>query len=211
MQSKGIRQSIITSLIVLVVIAGAFVVREMFFTETVDNTPVAEAFHGFVLEPPQPAPGFELVDQHGQPFKLEDHEGNAVVMFFGYTNCPDICPATLVYYTQVKRELGPLADRVRFVFVSVDPEYDTPEHLDRFVSRFDPTFYGLSGTVEETAYVTQEYGIYVEKVEDESSPVGYWVNHGSLSYVIDPEGNLRLAHPFGLEPAEIAADLRQLL
>lgn len=212
MQAKRVRQGVITILTVLVVIVGAFVVRELFFTRTMNNAaPVAEAFHGFVLEPPQPAPSFELIDQHRRPFKLEDHEGNVVVMFFGYTNCPDICPATLVYYTQVKRELGPLADRVRFVFVTVDPEYDTPEHLERFVSRFDPSFYGLSGTPEETAHVTEQFGIYVEKVEDENSPVGYWVNHGTLSYVIDPKGDLRLAHPFGIEPEDIAADLRQLL
>lgn len=170
-----------------------------------------ESFHGFLLEPPQQAPELDLIDQHRTPFRLADHDGNVVVVFFGYTNCPDVCPATLVYYTHVKRELGPLADRVRFVFVSVDPEYDTPEHLEQYVSRFDPTFYGLSGTEEQTARVVADYGVYVEKVPDDNSPVGYWVNHSALSYVIDTDGNLRLAHPFGVEPEDIAADLRQLL
>lgn len=210
MDNRRFRQGLIISLIVLVIVGGAFIARELFFQE--EPEPEFEAaFHGFSLEPPEPAPSFELIDQHEQPFRLEDHEGNLVVMFFGYTNCPDFCPATLVYYTQVKRELGPLADRVRFVFISVDPEYDTPERLDRFVSRFDPSFYGLSGTPEETLRVTQDYGVYVEKVEADDSPVGYWINHGTLSYVIDTEGNLRLAHPFGIEPEDIAEDLRRLL
>lgn len=205
------RQGLLLGLAFVVVIAGAFVAWELVLKEDIGEQAVEASFHGFVLEPPQTAPSFELVDQRREPFRLEEHEGDLIVMFFGYTNCPDICPATLVYYTQVKRELGPLADRVRFVFISVDPEYDTPEHLDRFVSRFDPSFYGLSGTAEETAYVTDLYGVYVEKVEDETAPAGYWVNHGTLSYVVDTEGTLRLAHPFGIEPQDIAADLRQLL
>lgn len=211
LRNKRFQQGLLLGLIVLVIGTGTYVAYELFFKEPPPEPVVEASFHGFVLEPPQPAPSVELVDQRRQPFRLEDHEGNLVVMFFGYTNCPDICPATLVYYTQVKRELGPLADRVRFVFVSVDPEYDTPEHLDRFVSRFDPSFYGLSGTLEETRRVTQDYGVYVEKVEDESSPVGYSVNHGTLSYVVDTDGNLHLAHPFGIDPEDIAADLRQLL
>lgn len=211
MRNKGFQQGLLLGLIVLVVIAGGIVAREVFFPGA-PAEPVAEAsFHGFVLEPPQPAASFELIDQRREPFRLEDHTGDLVVLFFGYTNCPDICPATLVYYTQVKRELGPLAERVRFVFISVDPEHDTPEHLDRFVGRFDPSFYGLTGTIEETAEVADLYGVYVEKVEDESAPAGYWVNHGTLSYVVDTDGNLHLAHPFGIDPEDIAADLRQLL
>lgn len=213
MQGKDNHNIVVATLIVLVVIAGVMAQDPFGLASgsVPPAPPVAEAFHGFVLEPPQRAPSVELIDQHRRPFRLEDQEGNVVVMFFGYTNCPDVCPATLIYYAQVKRELGPLAENVRFVFVTVDPEHDTPEHLDRFVSRFDPSFYGLSGTPEETAVITQEYGIYVEKVEDEESPVGYWVNHGTLSYVIDKQGRLALAHPFGVDPKDIAADLRRLL
>lgn len=208
-------KKIILLLSVLVLLSGSYAAWGLYTMRTLNGTggeAVAEAsFHGFLLEPPEKAPELDLVDQHHTPFRLADHEGNVVVVFFGYTNCPDVCPATLVYYTQVKRELGPLADRVRFVFVSVDPEYDTPEHLAQYINRFDSTFYGLSGTDEQTAQVIADYGVYVEKVEDANSPVGYWVNHSSLSYVIDPDGNLRLAHPFGVEPENIAADLRQLL
>ncbi|MBO8140829.1 MAG: SCO family protein [Firmicutes bacterium] len=171
----------------------------------------ADAFHGFVLEPPQQAPELVLTDQYGRRFDLAEQKGRAVVLFFGYTNCPDVCPATLIYYTQVKRELGPLADRVRFAFVTVDPEYDTPERLREYVARFDSSFYGLWGSQEELAPILEEYGVHVEVVEDDNSPVGYWVNHTALSYVVDPKGRLRLAHPFGVEPKDIAADLRLLL
>lgn len=168
-------------------------------------------FHGFLLDPPHPAPELALVDQHEMPFRLAEHQGDLIVVFFGYTNCPDVCPATLIYYTQVKQQLGPLAERVRFVFVTVDPEYDTPEHLHQYISRFDPSFYGLTGTKEQVEHVLADYGVMAEKVEAETSPVGYWVNHSALSYVIDTAGNLRLALPFGVEPENIASDLRRLL
>ncbi|HEY8416594.1 MAG TPA: SCO family protein [Limnochordales bacterium] len=171
----------------------------------------AEAFHGFVLQPPQPAPELGLMDQHGRTFRLADSRGRAVMLFFGYTNCPDVCPATLLYYTRIKQELGPLADRVRFVFVTVDPEYDTPERLRDYINRFDPSFYGLWASPEDLQPVLDAYGIYVEKVENENSPVGYWVNHTALSFLIDPQGRLLVAYPFGVEPTDIVSDLRQIL
>jgi len=170
-----------------------------------------QSWHGFLLDPPQPAPELGLIDQHGQTFRLADQRGRAVMLFFGYTNCPDVCPATLIYYSQVKRELGPLADKVRFVFVTVDPEYDTPERLREYVARFDPTFYGLWGSPKDLEPVLSNYGIYVEKVENENSPVGYWVNHTALSFVVDPQGRLILAFPFGVEPKDMADDLRRII
>jgi len=170
-----------------------------------------DQFHGFVLQPAQAAPELGLMDHHGQTFRLADHRGRAVMLFFGYTNCPDICPATLIYYTQIKRDLGPLADRVRFAFVTVDPEYDTPERLRDYINRFDPSFYGLWASPEDLQPVLDAYGIFVEKVENENSPVGYWVNHTALSFLIDPEGRLVVAYPFGVEPADIASDLRLIL
>lgn len=207
-------QRIILLLGVIVILSGALTAYGFFMVNRLQRqTPtVAEAsFHGWVLDPPAEAPPIELVDQHGNPFRLAEHRGNIVVLFFGYTNCPDVCPATLAYYTQVKRELGALADRVRFVFVTVDPEYDTPERLGQYISRFDPSFYGLWGTPEQIQEIATQYGVYVEKVEAEDSPVGYWVNHTAFTFVIDRNGNWRLAHPFGMHPLDIAEDLRQLL
>lgn len=199
---------------VIVVLSGALAAYGLYMVNRLQQqTPtVAEAsFHGFLLDPPSPAPPVELIDQYGNEFRLADHKGDVVVMFFGYTNCPDVCPATLAYYTQIKRELGSLADRVEFVFVTVDPEYDTPERLQTFINRFDSSFYGLWGTPEQIDEIAAQYGVFYEKVEAEDSPVGYWVNHTSLSFVVDPDGNWRLAHPFGMPPEDIASDLRKLL
>jgi len=116
---------IIFLLIVVLIMSGAYAAWGLYTINKWDEVgtgSVAEAsFHGFLLDPPEKAPGIELIDQYRNPFLLTEHEGDLVVIFFGYTNCPDVCPATLVYYTQVKRELGPLAERVKFVFVSVDP------------------------------------------------------------------------------------------
>lgn len=214
MQKQGNRpRRIIILLTVILVMSGAFAVYGLYTVNQLKQVATVEepSFHGFLLDPPSPAPEFELIDQHGNSFRLADHEGDVVVMFFGYTNCPDICPATLVYYTQVKQELGALADRVKFAFVTVDPEYDTPERLERYIARFDPTFYGLWGTNEQISELATAFGVYVDKVEDEDSPVGYWVNHTTLSFVIDTDGKWRMAHPFGMHPEDIASDLRQLL
>ncbi len=175
------------------------------------ETGPAEAFHGFVLDPPQPAPDFTLTDQAQNPFRLSDQKGSVVVLFFGYTACPDVCPATLARYARVKRELGPLADQVRFAFITVDPDRDTPARLREYLGRLDPDFHGLWGTEEEVRRIVDAYGVYVEVVEAPASPVGYWINHTALSYIVDRNGNLRLAHPFGLDPEDMAADLRRLL
>lgn len=175
------------------------------------GTGPAQAFHGFVLDPPQPAPDFTLTDQAQNPFRLSDQRGSVVVLFFGYTACPDVCPATLAQYARVKRELGTLADQVRFAFITVDPDRDTPARLRDYLGRLDPGVYGLWGTGEEVGRVLDAYGVYVEVVDAPASPAGYWINHTALSYVVDRNGNLRLAHPFGFEPEDLAADLRRLL
>lgn len=212
---RGGPRRIIILLVVVLIMSGAYAAWGFYTINKMQQESAVSladlSWNGFFLDPPHEAPAIELIDQYYNEFSLADHRGDLVVVFFGYTNCPDVCPATLVYYTQVKRELGPLAENVKFVFVSVDPEYDTPEHLERYVSRFDSTFYGLTGTPEQIAEIAREYGVYYEKVEAETSPVGYWVEHTAFTYVIDQDGNLRLVLPFGLEPPQIAADLRNLL
>jgi len=168
-------------------------------------------FHGGVLNPPQPAPHFALVAQHGRTFRLRDHSGKVVVLFFGYTTCPDVCPGTLAHYRRVKEMLGEDAERVEFVFVTVDPERDTTERLGEYVSIFDPEFYGLTGDRAVLERVWADYGVYAERVDDPDSPVGYWMNHTSLSYVAVPRGDLRLAHLFGTPVEHVVEDLRKLL
>ena len=133
---------------------------------------------------------FELTNQHGGLTATEDLEGNVVLLFFGYTHCPDVCPATLARLKSVKKALGADAERFRAVFVSVDPQRDTPERLLEYVGFFDPEFIALTGTVDELAAVTKQFGAYFG-VPDEQPEAGHFVDHSAYSYLIDPLGKVR--------------------
>jgi protein SCO1/2 len=169
------------------------------------------AFSGSEIAPARVAPPLDLVDQHGQPFSLETHKGKALVLYFGYTTCPDACPTTLSDYLAVKEGLGDRAGDVAFVMASIDPERDTPERMADYLAFFDPTFIGLTGTPVEVAAAARGYGVTYERVEYPESATGYLIDHSTLTYVIDPQGKLRLTYPRGADPEAIAADLRHLL
>ena len=166
---------------------------------------------GNALETPVPAPDFALMDQHGRLFQMSEQRGQVVVLFFGYSACPDVCPTTLGAWMRVYDELGRDAQRVRFVFVTVDPERDTPELLREHLALFSPDFIGLTGTDAELDAVYKLYGVYREKVELPDSGLGYQVTHTSSAYVIDADGNRRLRHLFGTPVEDVLHDLRQLL
>jgi protein SCO1/2 len=165
------------------------------------GTDITGADYGRVLE---------LVDHHGKPRRLEDWRGKAVVLFFGFTHCPDVCPTTLADMAQVMRELGPLADRVQVLFVTVDPERDTQAALAKYVPAFDARFVGLRGTEEATRAVAKEFKIYFEK-RPGRTPGEYSVDHSAQSYVIDPQGRLRLFVRHERIAQDLAPDLRALL
>jgi len=168
-------------------------------------------FQGSLMQNPQPARDFTLTDQTGQPFTLSDQRGKVVVLFFGYTHCPDVCPTTLAEMRSVRRDLGALADQVVFVFITVDPERDTPEVLADFVTLFDSSFYGLSGSPNTLAQVYNAYGVYVQKQESDNSALGYLVDHTGRLFVVDRAGNFRLTFPFGFERERIVQDLTYLI
>lgn len=168
------------------------------------------AFHGSELTPPRLAPAVALTDQHGQPFDLASQHGKVVLLFFGYTNCPDVCPTTLSDFITVKERLGKRADDVRFVFVSVDPARDTPERLTQYLDFFDPSFIGLTGTPEQIDAVKQGYGVFSQARESTSS-LGYLVDHTTTTFLIDPDGNERLVYGYGTDPAAIAEDVSHLV
>jgi len=151
-----------------------------------------------------------LADHHGKARQLEDFRGKAVVLFFGFASCPDVCPTTLADMAQVMRELGPLADRVQVLFVTVDPERDTQTVLSKYVPAFHPDFLGLRGDLEATRAAAREFKVYFEKRPAET-PGQYSVDHSAQSYVIDPQGRLRLFVRHERIGEDLAPDLRTLL
>jgi len=161
-------------------------------------------YHGSVIEPAAPAPEISLVDQHGNPYTLENQRGRAVLLFFGYTSCPDVCPATMVQFKQIRKALGNQADNVQFVLITVDPEQDTPEKIRSYLEAIDLNLLGLTGSRPDLEAVWKEYGVFVEKN-------GALVNHTARIYLIDPEGNLRLTYMFGSPNEDLVSDIRQVL
>jgi protein SCO1 len=150
----------------------------------------------------------ELADHTGKPRRLEDWRGKAVVLVFGFTHCPDVCPTTLADIALALKELGPDAERVQVLMVSVDPERDTPQALAKYVSAFDPRFVALRGDLEATRKAAQEFKVYFEKRKQGES---YTVDHSAQSYVIDPQGKLRLLVRHDRIAQDLAPDLRALL
>lgn len=154
--------------------------------------------------------GFELTDHLGRRRTLADYRGKVVTIFFGYTQCPDVCPTTLSEMVEVMRLLGDKADRVQVLFVTVDPERDTQELLAQYVPAFDPRFVGLRGSTEDIARVTKEFKIFHQKVPG-SRPGLYTVDHSAGSYAFDPQGRLRLFIKHAQGAAPLAEDLRKLI
>jgi protein SCO1/2 len=154
---------------------------------------------------------FTLTDQDGKPMKLSDLQGKTVMMLFGYTYCPDVCPLGLADLKRVKKNLGPDADKVAFVFISVDPERDTPAVLKRYVGTFDPQFIGLTGDAETIKKVTYDFDAFFEKQKPQGTEASYLVAHTSFSYLIDPQGRWRMKYPFQTPTDLIANDVRQVL
>ena len=153
---------------------------------------------------------FQLTDANGQVRSLKDFQGKAVVVFFGFTQCPDVCPTTLTEIAQAKKLLGSDGERVQGVFVTVDPERDTPEVLKSYVANFGPDFVALRGTPEQTAAIAKDFKVYYKKV-DGKTPGSYTMDHSAASFVYDPQGRLRLYTRYGTGPQALADDLKLLL
>jgi protein SCO1/2 len=153
---------------------------------------------------------FSLTDATGKPRTLADYRGKAVVIFFGYTQCPDVCPTTLAELAEVMKRLGPDADRVQVLFVTIDPERDTADLLGKYVPAFDPRFMGLRGDAAATEAVAKEFKIIYQK-QPGATPGSYTMDHSAGTYIFDPQGRLRLYVSYGQGPEVFAHDLRELL
>jgi protein SCO1/2 len=166
------------------------------------------SFHGIDLTGADWGRAFTLQDSEGRTRTLADFRGKHVLVFFGFTQCPDVCPTALARAVEMKRRLGADAERVQVIFISVDPERDTPELLRSYTKAFDPTFLGLRGDEAATRRTAAEFKVFYEKVATGSS---YTVNHTALTYVFDAQGRLRLGLRHTQSADEYAADLRILL
>jgi protein SCO1/2 len=168
------------------------------------------SWHGSVFQPASPAPEIHLNDTQGHPFVLSQAKGKIVLVFFGYTHCPDECPLTMAKLKQVISELGPAADRVEVVFVTIDPQRDTPGVLQAYLAKFNPSFIGLTGPLSALEPVWQAYGVY-QQTNGVTAQDAYQVTHSTQLYVIDQNGRLRFTYSIDSTAAEIEQDLRQLI
>lgn len=168
------------------------------------------AFRGVDITGADYARQFSLPDQNGQLRTLADFKGKATVVFFGYTQCPDVCPGTMVELAQVKKALGTDGERLQAVFISVDPERDTPEILKAYMASFDPAFVALRGTPEQTLATAKEFKVYFAKVPGKSEG-SYTMDHTAGAYVFDPQGKVRLFVRYGQGAEALTADLKVLL
>jgi protein SCO1/2 len=156
------------------------------------------------------AKDFALTDHTGKPRTLADFKGKVVVMFFGYTQCPDVCPTTMAEMSAAMQQLGPQADQVQVLFVTVDPERDTQQLLAQYVPAFDKRFLGLYGTAEQTAKVAKEFKVFYAKVPGKTDG-SYTMDHTAASYVFDKQGKIRLFVRNGQGPESLVHDLKLLL
>jgi protein SCO1/2 len=171
----------------------------------------APGFHGTDITGAGYGRDFHLTDFNGQPRALADFKGKVVLLFFGYVQCPDVCPTTMADLAQVKRKLGADGDKLQVLFVSVDPERDTPEVLRAYMEAFDPGFLGLyAGSPDKLAALAREFKVIYKKVEGKT-PSSYSVDHTAASFIFDPQGRLRLYARYGMPADDLAADIRRLL
>jgi protein SCO1/2 len=156
------------------------------------------------------AKDFQLTDHNGQVRSLKDFRGKLVVLFFGYTQCPDVCPTSMAELAEAKKLMGADGDKVQGIFVTVDPERDTPQVLKAYMANFDPTFLALSGTPDQVSAMAKDFKVYFKKV-DGKSPTSYTMDHSAASMVYDTQGRLRLYMRYGAGAQALASDLQLLL
>jgi len=187
--------------------AGVAIASTLWLTACAEDVP---PFVGIDITGANYAQDFTLTDHNGQRRTLADFKGKAVVIFFGFTQCPDVCPTSMSEMVEAKALLGPLGDRFQGLFLTVDPERDTPEVMAAYVSHFDPTFLALYADPGELKQVAADFKVYYKRVEG-PTPTSYSIDHSAGSYVYDAKGQLRLYHRYNTGAAGLASDIKQLL
>lgn len=187
-------------LITVMVLANWFAGCQMF-----------DSYKGNEMPPDTETVDFTLIDQNGQPFTLSDHKGKVVLLFFGYTYCPDVCPMTLSTWKRVQEALKDRSDEVKFVYITVDPERDTPERLKDHIEIFSKEFTGLTSSMDTLQQVFSSYGVYHDRHKIPGSETGYLMGHTSQTFMIDKAGNWRLLLPYGAPVEDLVHDIELLL
>ena len=167
-------------------------------------------FRGVDITGADYARDFRLADHNGQLRSIQDFKGKAVIVFFGYTQCPDVCPTSMTELAEVKKLLGPDGDKLQGIFVTVDPGRDTAEMLKAYMTNFDPSFLALIPTADQLPVVAKDFKVYYKRVEGKT-PTSYTMDHSAGSYMYDPQGRLRLYNRYASGAPALAADVKLLL
>ena len=173
-------------------------------------SPNQPSFKGVDITGADYAKGFSLLDHNGQVRSLADFAGKVVIVFFGYTQCPDVCPTSMQELAEVKRLLGSDGDKLQGVFITLDPERDTPEMLKAYMANFDPSFLALHPTPEQLAAIAKDFKIYFKKVDGKTA-TSYTLDHSAGSYTFDTQGRVRLYNRYGSGATALAADVAVLI
>lgn len=187
---------------------GAFVIIVVFLGSILLIEPYK--LKGSEITSPVVAPSFSLQSSQGDQYRLKDHQGKIIILFFGYTFCPDICPTTLYMFKEVKDRLGKNFNDAEIVFITVDPERDNQEKLSNYLSTFDNTFFGLTGSMNDLEKVWKDYGVY-RQVNNVGGTTGYLVDHSTRLYLIDKKGNLKVTYPVDTPVSDLVSDIKFLL
>ncbi|MBX7213010.1 MAG: SCO family protein [Thermoflexales bacterium] len=198
-----LKKVIFVALIVLAALSGVLVAKMI--ADPPNYAPVAQT-GGMVVSNPRVIPDYRLVDMNGKPFELSSLRGKSVFVFFGYTFCPDVCPLTLAELKQVKALLGPQAANTVFLYVSVDPERDTPAVLKTYVTAFDPEFLAVTGDIDTVRRFATEFGAAFEKQRPEGTSATYLVNHTAFTYLLDADGKWRMTFAYRTPVDAVARD-----
>ncbi len=193
--TRGVLIAVLVIGVLLVAIVGTLGIRGALSTPT----PTPTSAQGVIsLDPPRDLDDFTLPSSSGQPLSLSDLRGKYTLLFFGYTHCPDYCPLTLAEWKTVKDQLGDLGDQVNFLFISVDGERDTPDVMARYLSRFDPSFIGMTGDEATLTRIGPPYGLYylLHKEEGEN----YSVDHTTQTYLLNPQMQMIDVFSYGIDP-----------
>lgn len=191
-------------------IAAGLLTATLLLVAAIGLNPRLYTYQGSLIDPPALAPDFELDSTRGTPFRLSEQRGKFVLLYFGYTFCPDVCPTTLYDLSRLTQSFADQSGDIQVAMVTVDPQRDTLDKLGSYVTTFDPNFLGLSGETTALKAVWQAYGVYRAENQVQGAS-GYLVDHTARVYLIDPQGNLRLTFPFGISWEAMAADLENLM